>query len=170
MGLGGVAPKYRITIQDLTTPVQPVIVIAMGDSNTSKVVSRLSKGKRQCADVSAEFQADCLSQTFRSASRTARSLSDYVAAGKVLADAYKRIDALVSKNLDKNAPTIRKGGRKIRAVKKSAIAKVNAKTRAIIVETETKLLRSAGNSAKRKAHFGRIAKAAGSTKTILRSA
>jgi len=170
MGVDVVAPEHRITIENLTTPVQPVIILAMGNANTTKVVVRLTNGKSQCAAVSAEYQADCLSQTFRSASRTARSLSDYVAVGKVLAAAHKRIDALVSKNLDKNAPTIRKGGKKLRAVKKSAVAKVNAQTRKIIAETETKLLRSAGNSAKRKAHFGRIAKAAGSTKTILRSA
>lgn len=170
LGVDVAAPEYRITIESLTPPVQPVIVIAMGESNTATIVGRLNKGRTQCAAVSAEFQADCLSQAFRSASRTAGQWSDYNAARKVLNDAHKRINALVSKNIDKNAPTIRKGGKRLRAVKKSAVANVNAKTRAIIAETETKLLRSAGNSAKRKAHFSRIAKAAGSTKTILRSA
>lgn len=170
LGVGVATPQQGITIENLTTPVLPVIVLAMSSGNTTKVVVRLNKGKSQCAAVSAEYQADCLSQTFRSASRTARSMTDYVAAGKILADAHKKINALVSRNVDKNAPTIRKGGKKLRAVKKSAVAKVNAQTRKIIAETETKLLRSAGNSAKRKAHFGRIAKAAGSTKTILRSA
>jgi len=75
-----------------------------------------------------------------------------------------------SSDLDKAAPKIRKGGKSYRAVKKSAVAKVNKQAKAIIVETETKLLRSAGSSQLRKTHYTRIARAVGSTKNILRSA
>ena len=85
-----------------------------------------------------------------------------------MSSASRSISSLVNQNADPAAKPIVKGGKRYRAVKKSAIKSVNAKAAAIIAEAETKLLRSAG-SGHRKVHFQRIAQAIGSTKKILRS-
>ena len=82
--------------------------------------------------------------------------------------ASRSISNVVSQNADPAAKPIKKGFKSYRAVKKSAVRSVNAKAKAVIAETATKLLRSAG-SGHRKVHFQRIAQAVGSTKKILRS-
>ena len=108
-------------------------------------------------------------QVFRKANDEVRRRPDYRAASKELRAAEKALDGLVRANLDRAAPTVRVGGKKIRAVKAAIAPQVNAGARKIITESATRLLRSAQNSAKAKTHLTRIAQAVDSTKKILRS-
>ncbi len=146
------------------------LILAMGSSNTSRIVGEINRGARECESLPLEYHTDCLAQTLNKAGNKANSMTDYVSAGKELKSASRKLSSLVAKNVDKGAKKIKKRGKTFQAVKKSAVAIVHKKAVAIVVETQTRLIRSAGNSKKRQTHFGRIATAVGSTKRLLRSA
>ncbi|MCC2111316.1 MAG: hypothetical protein KDJ16_04715 [Hyphomicrobiales bacterium] len=146
-----------------------IIRLAFSNANTGQAVAIIDSGKRECASAGAAYAADCLASVFESAAASLARHPDYDPVRKELLSASKKLKALVAENEDKEAPKIRKRGKRIRAVKKASVAAVNRKAQAIVTETATKLLRSAGNSEKRKVHYTKIAKAVESTKTILRS-
>lgn len=146
-----------------------ILRLAFSNANTGQVVAVINGGKRACASAGAEYAADCLAGVFESAAAGLARRPDYDPVRKELLAASKKLKSLVSANEDKAAPKIRKRGKRVRAVKKSAVAKVNRQAKAIVTETATKLLRSVGNSAKRKVHFTKIARAVESTKSLLRS-
>lgn len=136
---------------------------------TEKVKQRLDDGGKECSELAKEYRPDCLRIVFGDSSRKVGQNKAYDEIRRELKLASQKIDTVVKANIDKSKPTITVNGKKIRAVKKSAVKKVNAQTKKIIKETETKLLRSAGNSADRKVAYTQIAQAVGSTKVLLRS-
>lgn len=141
--------------------------LALSDTLTNGIVLVLGAASRECGQLPPEFRADCLQVSFRRAARATENSPDYGAAAALLNSASRRISILVSRNADPAAG--RSGTRRYRAVKKSAVRAVNSAAAAVVTETETKLLRSAGSSQHRKTHYQRIAQAVGSTKRILRS-
>lgn len=147
--------------------VEPMIELAFSEGTTNTIVNRLNGGVAECGALPAEYRADCMAQTYRSAASQANP-PDYATARTQLNQVSRNLSALVSQNADAAAQPIRKGAKTFRAVKKSAARAVNAKAAAIISEAETKLLRAA-NSGLRKVHYQRIAQAVGSTKAIFRS-
>lgn len=163
------AAVWQPSFGHLGTPATPPgYQKIFSSSATSQVVAALNGGAQQCSGLGAEYQADCLANVFKDAAGQANR-ADYAPAQQALNSAARRIASVVSANVDPAAKPVRKGFRKIRAVKKASVAKVNAEVRKIIAETQTVILRSIGNSNNRKIHFTRIATAAGSTKRILRS-
>lgn len=149
-------------------PKAPPVLLAFSEGATNTVVRRISSSESECAALPSEYRADCLSQGLRGAASLA-SKPDYAGARTQLSTASRQISTLVRQNADPSAAPLRKGGKTYRAVKKAAVRQVNAKAAAIVVETETKLIRAAGSSAHRKSHYQRIATAVGSTKRIFRS-
>jgi hypothetical protein len=142
---------------------------AISGTLVDRVIQIIRVGERECGGLPLEYRADCLQQTFRRAAQEAEKGGAYSAAAAHLRSAATRISSLVARNVDPVARPIAKGTKSYRAVKKSAVRAVNAAAAAIVTETETKLLRSAGSSQQRKVHYQRIAQAVGSTKRILRS-
>jgi hypothetical protein len=149
-------------------PAEEPMLLAFGDSTTGMIVNRLKQGEAECGALPAEFRADCMAQTFRSAASATGNRPDYTGAQTELNRASRSLSSLVSQNADPSVAPLRKGAKTYRAVKKAAVRAVNQKAVAIIQESETKLLRSAG-SGLRKTHYQRIAQAVGSTKRIFRS-
>ncbi len=137
--------------------------------NTGTISADISGIASQCQSLPQEYRADCLAQELKEASRLVRN-SGYKDANRQLNTASNKLTRLVKANEDKSAPKIRRNGKTYRAVKKSAVKKVNRQARKIVTETKTKLIRSAGNSALKKTHYTKIARAVDSTKVLLRSA
>ncbi|MFZ1813717.1 MAG: hypothetical protein WBO55_03430 [Rhizobiaceae bacterium] len=144
------------------------MLLAFSDSTTSGIVNRLGQAERECGALPEEYRVDCLAQGYKSAASATQNRPDYTTAQTELNKASRSLSGLVSQNEDKTAAPIKKGGKTYRAVKKAAVKQVAAKAKAVISETETKLLRSA-SSGLRKTHYARVAQAVGSTKKILRS-
>ncbi len=137
--------------------------------NTSTISADISGIASQCQSLPQEYRVDCLAQELKEASRIVNN-AGYKKANREIASAAKKLDRIVKRNEDKSAPKIKRNGKTYRAVKKSSVKKVNRQAKKVITETKTKLIRSAGNSALKKTHYTKIAKAVGSTKVLLRSA
>lgn len=155
----------QIILQDLD--IDEPIVFAFSSGATSQIVAPLRNSISACRAIAAEYRASCSAEAFRSAAKAA-TRSDYASARSELNNTARSLDQLVSQNADKSAPPLKVKGKTYRAVKKSAVAKVNNDAVKVIAETETKLLRSA-SSGDRKVHYQQIAQAVGSTKVIFRS-
>ena len=142
-------------------------VLPGSEATVIRLEREMQQAQAVCSNLPPEYQADCLQQSL---GRGASVLNEpaYSQARREISRAQRSIDRLVSRNIDRSKPPIRVNGRVYRAVKKTAVAKVNREARRIVAETETKLLRSAGTG-KRKTHYTRIARAVGSTKNLLRS-
>ncbi len=149
--------------------VQQVNGQGINNRNTGIISADISSIPSQCQFLPQEYRVDCLAQELREASRIVRN-SGYKNANREIASAAKKLDRIVKRNEDKSAPKIKRNGKTYRAVKKSSVKKVNRQAKKIVAETKTKLIRSAGNSALKKTHYTKIAKAVGSTKVLLRSA
>ena len=140
---------------------------AFADAYTDRAIGKLQARAAECGSLSTEYRVDCLSNALLETSR-ALNRADYRDARIALKQASDALRGLVDGSVDKTAPTLRQGERRYRAVQKSKVKTVQKQARAILQETETRLLRS-GGSALRKTHFQRIARAVGSTKPLLRS-
>ena len=140
----------------------------VSDAPVVRFEGEMRDTRAECGNLPAEYQADCLQQGLSTGAAVLTG-SENAEARREIQSAQRKIKRLVDQNVDRSKPPIRRGGKTYRAVKKSAVAKVNREARRIVAETETKLLRSASRSSARKTHYARIARAVGSTKTILRS-
>ena len=143
-------------------------ISSVSDAPVIRFENEMRDTRAECGNLPAEYQADCLQQGLSTGAAVLTG-SENAEARREIQSAQRKIKRLVDQNVDRSKPPIRRGGKTYRAVKKSAVAKVNREARRIVAETETKLLRSASRSSARKTHYARIARAVGSTKTILRS-
>ncbi|MDV7142507.1 hypothetical protein R3X27_07405 [Tropicimonas sp. TH_r6] len=150
-------------------PPDGAYILAFTNSATAAMEKRIREGARVCSELTWVYRPDCLAQTFRTASRLNGSKPDYRDARKILGQAGKKLDALVTANLDPATPPLKVARKTYRPVTSGSRATVSKSSRAIVRETESQLLRS-GNSSKRQAHYTRIAEAVSSTELLLRSA
>lgn len=148
-------------------------VIIRGDDGvdervTRNVIAFIRSGTAECAGLPPEYRADCLAQVYYQAASLLRG-PGYADARRELVGAARRIERVVTRNLDRSKPPIQTGGKTARPVRRQAVSRVNREVRRIVADTEKRLIRSAGRSAKRRSHYQRIAQAVGTGKTILRS-
>ncbi|MEM7438925.1 MAG: hypothetical protein AAF393_04945 [Pseudomonadota bacterium] len=176
-------PRKAGFIPHLFDALQPPLALAQGEDEggnissrfalnpvtTSKITRPMRAALKECPTLKKTTNVSCLAAAFRRAAREADNQQQYSKAREILNDAAKKLDALARRNEDKAVPkTTGKNGR-YRAVKPKAVPAVNRAALKIVQETETKLLRSTGNSKARRQHYQDIAMAVGSTKKILRS-
>ncbi len=163
----GTNPRPRINsgTNRLPTPER----VRLSDPATDAVVSDVNSIVAECISLPVEYRADCLAQNLVEASKVVTTVG-YSEVNRQLKSAGQKISREVSRNIDRSKPAIKRNGKTYRAVKKSAVARVNRKATRIVKSTAQKLIRSAGNSAVKKVHFTRIAKAVDNTKVLLRSA
>lgn len=142
----------------------------LSDRVTRGVVWMIANGGSECRDtLRPEYRFDCLRIALARAASTIDNRPNYRAAARELRSLSRKLDGIVTRYQDTSAPRIKKGRTSYRAVAKASLAQANREAAAAIDETVTKLLRSAGNSEKRKVHYAQIATAVGSTKRLLRS-
>ncbi|MHA7773654.1 hypothetical protein [Roseibium sp. M-1] len=164
-------PVPEDTFRTLQTPRTNAIEqqIAFADDLTQAIVLQLQRGTAECNSLNPAYRIDCLRQVYSRAAGAAGNRPDYAAAANELRRLSRTLNGIVRQNQDTKAGQLKKGGRSYKAVVSSALRKANGQAAQAIQETTTKLLRSAGNSQKRKVHYTRIANAVNSTKKILRS-
>lgn len=144
----------------------PLLLADANESDTAAMVAEIAGGEAECGALPAEYRADCLGQAFTRAAAVQRR-GDYRSANAYLSTGGRELRLLARQNADPSAPVVSQNGRRYRAVRKEVVAEVNRKATAIVVETQTKLLRSA--TGRKRTHYQRIAQAVGSTKRIFRS-
>ncbi|POF32344.1 hypothetical protein [Roseibium marinum] len=150
-------------------PNAGLLQLAFSDDVTQAIVNQIQRGAGECSRLEAVYRLDCLQRVFAQASGAAGRKPDYSAANGELRKLSKTLKGIVGKNQDRKAPKAKLGNKSYRAVSQAALREVNKLASKAIEEATTKLLRSAGNSKKRKVHYTRIANAVNSTKKILRS-
>ncbi|POF34667.1 hypothetical protein [Roseibium marinum] len=139
-------------------------------SDTRDVVWLIMNDSNEClSGLLPEYRIDCMVSVFARASSTMEQWPNYWEAGEELRKLSRKLNGIVSKYADPNAPDVTEKKHPYRAVFKTNLARANQETVTAIDETVTRLLRSVGDSKKRKVHYSRIAAAVGSTKRLLRS-
>lgn len=144
-------------------------LLAFSDAATASIERRIRDGAAECERLPWAYRYDCLADTLKSASRLNRDRPDYDDARKILSQAGKKLDGLVSRNLDRSKPKAKLGRKSYRPVREAARSQVTAEAHAIVKEAESLLLRSGGTS-KSQQHHARIAAAVSATDLLLRSA
>lgn len=140
------------------------------DSVARGVAWIITRGSRECEGaIRPEYRFDCLRNVIARAASTIDNRPGFREAARELRSLSRKLDGIVTKYQDTDAPRAKKGRRSYLAVATESLARANREAAAAVEETVTKLLRSAGNSEKRKAHYSQIATAVGSTKRLLRS-
>lgn len=150
--------------------------IAFSNGLTNGVVSTIGEVERVCRSIPAEYRISCLGEGFKWAARQMPSNPDYREARAAISKAGSRLQKIAKSNADRKAPVHTtakarqwKGKKKFTAVQKAKLKTATAAASAVIKDTETRLLRSAENSQRRRVHYQKIASSVGSTRRILRS-
>jgi hypothetical protein len=174
-------PVDTPAIQDLQSPQSVLpsgqgplsggdeLVVAFEDGVTGAFVNQIRRGAAECSRLEPVYRIDCLQRVFKQASGAGQNRPDYSSASSELRRLSRTLNGIVGKNTDRKAGKAQVGGKSYRAVTREALRQANRDAAKAIEEAATKLLRSAGNSSKRKTHYTRIADAVNSTKKILRS-
>ena len=186
-------PFLAIVVGSLTLPAMPAmaqpipgavlytVVIPAGEFGsaafTSVVVGGLAAAKEFCAGLGEAYRVDCLAERFSVLSASIPKNSDYGEVRQVLRSASNRMASLARKNRSRDLPRGRATSpgfsetttRPLTPVNRAATVEVNRKAQAILAQTETLLLRSAGESRSKTLHYTQIASAIGSNKVLLRS-
>lgn len=164
--------------------VGPTYVVTMPSGTfgstqyTKVVVSGLAVARQFCGDLAVEYRVDCLAERLGVIAAEIPRDSDYEEVQKVLQSASDELRSLARSQRDSNLPTGRasRSGtsplvttRPLTPVKSQSLSQVNAQAQAILDETESVLLRSAGNSQEKLVQYQQIATAVGSNKVLLRS-
>ncbi len=148
---------------------RPPLQLAFADDVTNGIVNEIRRGAKQCSSLGGAYRAECLGDVFSRASGLAGRRPDYSGASSELRKLGRNLKKIAGKYHDRKAPKAKLGRKSYKAVAKDALRKANRESAQAIEEAVTKLLRSAGNSQKRKTHYTTIANAVNSTKKILRS-
>jgi hypothetical protein len=142
----------------------------LDDRITRGVIWLIESGSRECEGaLRPEYRFDCLKNVLARAASTIENRPNYREAAQDLRSLSRQLDGIVTRYQDTGAPRATLNRRSYRAVSQANLAQARREATAAIEETTTKLLRSAGNSEKRKVHYAQISRAVGSTKTLLRS-
>lgn len=137
---------------------------------TRGVIWIIQNGSNECRNsIRPEYRFDCLRNVLGRAASTIENRPNYRDAARELRSLSRKLDGIVSKYQDRSAPRAAVGQRTYRAVSTANLEQARREASEAIDESVTKLLRSAGNSEKRKTHYSQIATAVGSTKRLLRS-
>jgi|GEM_PF-3188064 len=140
------------------------------DQTTRGVSGLIDRGVVECAQsLRPEYRIDCLRNLLARAASVIENRPNYRDAARDLRALSRQLDDIVERYQDTNAPRATVKQRSYRAVAQASLDEANREATAAVEETMTKLLRSAGNSEKRKIHYAQISRAVGSTKTLLRS-
>lgn len=168
-------PKGSNGIGTTTFGEQPTR-IAFSGGLTSSVVRSVDNVQRVCGSVPAEYRISCLGNGLKSVAANMPSNADYRDARATISKAGSNLQKIAKQNIDKKKPVLEpkaakkwRGKSKFTAVQKSKLKTATAKAAAIIKEAETRLIRSAESSQRRRTHYTQIAKSVGNTRRILRS-
>lgn len=145
---------------------------------TRAIVKWLEEANVYCGRVPRAYRIDCLADQYKQIERALPKTGDYNRLRKILRKSQTDLRKIVSQYSDPSASKAKpdlpaaqlSASRPLVRVRKSRLQRAEKAAAKVIAETETILLRSAGQSKRRKLAFTRVAKAIGSNKVLLRSA
>lgn len=140
--------------------------LAMSNSFTGQVVSKLEGGISECQAIAAVYRFDCYRQNYRAVGRSLNGKPDYRDAQKALKQVENTLKAVVKQNGDKAAPPLKQNGRTYKAVRPQTVPASATAFKQARQEAVTILLRADG---KAQVHYQRIASVVGSNKVIIRT-
>jgi hypothetical protein len=153
---------------------------ALNSAFTNVLVRIISDANDTCdTRIDLIYRIDCLRIYYGWVADALPDNGDYLPIKKAMRRAEKKLDAIVTANLDTDQPAITpKDGHKkyakrlppVRAVKKSAAPKAAVQAAAVVNETELLIIRSGGDPARREPHYTEVAAAVEDNLVILRSA
>lgn len=166
---------------DLSPPEALLVGAAASPEATARIVARVERAFEFCtALVQREYVVDCLSERLDVLAQSLPDTGDYAEMKSALDQASKRLAAVVARN---PSPTLPAGvattqgaaapeatTRPLTPVATEAVDSALAEAAAIIEETETVLLRSAGGSTDRAAAYQAVSGALETGTVLLRSA
>jgi len=148
----------------------------LSDARTAKIVGIINDGMDLCEHLPWDYRLDCLYHVIDRAAKATPAGVDYEPVRKALEKAAKRLDRVRRKYTNSKADekTFRAadGTRTppLQPVRPESRAAIIRETDAILEETQTVLLRSAGDDPEELEQFTRVVQAVDSTKLLLRSA
>lgn len=148
----------------------------LSDARTAKIVGVINDGMDLCEHLPWDYRLDCLYHVIDRAAKATPAGVDYEPVKKALEKAAKRLDRVRRKHAapDGDAKAFRAADGTttppLMPVRREDRAAVIRETDAILEETQTILLRSAGDDAEELEQFTRVVQAVDSTKLLLRSA
>ncbi len=147
---------------------------------TNDIVHFLNDANKTCnQQIERRYRLDCLRIYYGWIADSLPDNGDYYPIKQAMRRAEMKLDAIVSANVDRTAPTItpRKGYKPyakklppLRAVKKSSVKNAMAQAEAVVKETQLVILRSGEDPTRRTAHYEEVSAALDSNLVILRSA
>ena len=153
---------------------------SLNKGTTNDIVKFLNDANKTCDKrINRRYRIDCLRVYYGWIADSLPDSGEYLPIKQAMRSAEKRLDAIVSANLDQTEPVItpRKGHKPsakkmppLRAIKKSAERKAIAQAEAVVKEAEIVILRSGEDPTRRTAHYEEVSAALDSNLVILRSA
>ncbi|MEM1046052.1 MAG: hypothetical protein AAGL24_07870 [Pseudomonadota bacterium] len=150
----------------------------LNNPQTDVLTAALAQIAGECERVGIQYRIDCLGQGLILAGRTLPRRGEYEEARQILVKAGKDLRRVARENRDPAQPKIRHTiqvtsgvtrQRRLTPVAPEKLPEATVTAEAIVQEAETRLLRSAENSQRRRVHYERVAQSLGSTRRILRS-
>lgn len=148
------------------------------DERTASITDALEEIARRCQLLPEEYRIDCLGKGYSQVAQDVPQVADYQPVRDELARAGRRLQAIALKNLDeakqerklpKTARDTRNYNWASKPVKVEKLAAATEEAIGVVEEAQTRLLRSAENSARRRIHYQRVSRSLGASRRILRS-
>ena len=152
----------------------------LSETNTGRIEDKLKEANEVCGrPLLVEYRIDCLRNYYLDLARSLPNTGDYAPIKTALLDGAARLDAIVEKNIDPGAPTVRPVRKDkpdapktapLRAVTAASLPTALAEAEAVVADTALVILRSGEDPARRAKHYIAISEAVESNLVILRSA
>lgn len=148
------------------------------DERTAAITDALEEIARRCQLLPEEYRIDCLGKGYSQLATEIPQVADYQPVRDELARAGRRMREIVLRNLDrakqerqlpKTARDTRNYNWASKPVQADKLAAATDEAIAVVEEAQTRLLRSAENSARRRIHYQRVSRSLGASRRILRS-
>lgn len=154
--------------------------VGMANGSTRAIVEDIAEIATTCESVPGEYRIDCLGKGFTLLAKSMPNRVEYDTARTEIAAAGKALRKIARDNQDRAKPRLRRTqklthvanarrSRAYRPIKEAALEQATEQAIKVITETQTRLLRSAEGSERRRIHYQSIARSIGSTTRILRS-
>lgn len=154
--------------------------VGLTSSFTSAITEDIAEVATTCESIPGEYRIDCLGKGFTLLAKSMPDKVEYNTARTEIAAAGKALRKIARQNQDRTKPRLRRTqkvahvanarrSRAYRPIKEAALEQATEQAIKVITETQTRLLRSAEGSERRRVHYQSIARSVGSTTRILRS-
>ena len=154
--------------------------VGLSDSKTSLITNAMTSLAEACETLPGEYRVDCLGKGMTLLANSMGNDVEYAEIRKELADTGRSLRKIARQNQDRTKPRIKRvqsvnagkskqRARSYRPIKELELPKATETAIAIIEEAQTRLLRSAENSERRRVHYQTVTRSLDSATRILRS-